>query len=113
MQPKSDNRPVRLPVPFVRLLGLALVSVALTAAACGDSGDDGGEGEYRGVCRSCDGDTPIGPNESQEACDAFGALFNCASVELSGSCANPDIADKATCDVDDCTSQPRCSAQID
>ena len=87
--------------------------MALSATGCGDSGDTGDDGEYRGVCRSCDGDTPIGPNESQEACEAFGALFDCARADLSGSCANPDIADKAECRVDDCTSQPDCAAEID
>ena len=56
---------------------------------------------------------PIGPNASREACRAFASLFGCGSSEFEGSCANPDLADKAVCEVEDCTSQPDCSAEID
>lgn len=79
----------------------------LAASACGESGTGMREG-LSGVCRSCVGDQPQGPNESQEACAAFAEDFGCESFMLTGSCSNSNLADKAACHVTACTTQPVC-----
>ena len=91
-----------LPPPFAPLL-IALLSTA----ACGADGEAPPPG-FEGACRSCVGDEPQGPNESEEACEAFAEEFGCETYELSGSCSNPDIANKAQCRVQGCETQPLC-----
>jgi len=95
-------------LPRIKVMILpATVLLALAVTSCGDSGGGTREG-LSGVCRSCIGDQPQGPNESQEACAAFGEEFGCEKFELSGSCSNSNLADKAACQVTACTAQPVC-----
>jgi len=94
------------------LLVLSLMGLAL--AGCGDSGDDGsntgGSGGSDGgfaSCSICVGAMPIGPNESDETCAAFGALFDCETATLQGECP-----DQGACVVTNCTSDPDCNAEL-
>ena len=85
---------------------LAPFSVVVVPAGCGDDG--GPPPGFEGVCRSCIGDQPVGPNESREACEAFAEEYGCQTASLSGSCSNPDLANKAVCRVQGCDTQPVC-----
>ncbi|MGB5813436.1 MAG: hypothetical protein WBG86_23070 [Polyangiales bacterium] len=90
----------------VALMGFSLVG-------CGDddggsnAGGSGGSGGEFASCRTCVGSMPIGPNESEATCAAFGELFGCTSTELVGEC--PDRGD---CVVSGCTSAPDCNATL-
>ena len=95
-----------------RVLRLVAALAVLAAMGCSDPGQAACEstGGFTAACRSCDGDIPIGPNSSAEACAAFGELNDCECATLTGSCSNPDLADKAVCLVSGCTRQASCPA---
>ena len=95
-----------------RVLRLVAALAVLAAMGCSDPGQAACEstGGFTAACRSCDGDIPIGPNSSAEACAAFGELNDCECASLTGSCSNPDLADKAVCLVSGCTRQASCPA---
>lgn len=89
---------------------VALTVVVFTLMSCSEAAPfvcQAGEG-FTGSCRSCDGDSPLGPNASLEDCMAFGALHACECASLTGSCSNPDLADKAVCLVTGCETRPVC-----
>ena len=90
-----------------RVLGLL---AALAAMGCSDPGQAAcvSTGGFTATCRSCDGDIPIGPNASAEACAAFGELNDCECATFTGSCSNADLSDKAVCLVTGCRRQASC-----
>jgi hypothetical protein len=101
------GRPTR---PFV----LVLCLMGLGFVGCGDATDDGSNtggsaGSDGGFasCSICVGSMPIGPNESDETCTAFGALFGCETSTLQGECP-----DQGACVVTNCTSDPDCNAEL-
>ena len=82
---------------------------ALAAMGCSDTqGACESTGGFTASCRSCDGDIPLGPNASAEACAAFGDLNDCECATFTGACSNQDLADKAVCLVTGCTRQASC-----
>jgi hypothetical protein len=94
--------------PIVSSDVLVAVAVAIVVAMGCGSDESAPPAGFEGACRSCIGDQPQGPNESQEACDAFAEEYGCQTAELSGSCSDPDLADKAECRVQGCETQPIC-----
>lgn len=103
---------MQVPMKLGRILEVATMCAMLAATGCSDPGQAACEstGGFTAACRSCDGDIPIGPNSSAEACAAFGELNDCECATLSGSCSNADLADKAVCLVSGCTRQASCPA---
>ena len=103
---------MQVPMKLGRILEVATMCAMLAAMGCSDPGQAACEstGGFTAACRSCDGDIPIGPNLSAEACAAFGELNDCECASLTGSCSNPDLADKAVCLVSGCTRQASCPA---
>ena len=92
-----------------RILELAALCAVLAGAGCSDTpGACESTGGFTASCRSCDGDIPLGPNASAEACAAFGDLNDCECATFTGSCSNQDLADKAVCLVTGCTRQASC-----
>ncbi len=85
------------------------LTLAISVGGLGCGSDDGTPPPgFEGSCRSCIGDRPQGPNETEEACEEFAEQFGCQTARLSGSCSNPDIANKAECRVQGCETQPFC-----
>jgi len=61
---------------------------ALAAMGCSDTqGACESTGGFTASCRSCDGDIPLGPNASAEACAAFGEFNDCECATFTGSCS--------------------------
>jgi hypothetical protein len=87
--------------------------LSLWLVGCGSNGGGsntggaGGSGDLFASCRLCVGSTPIGPNESEESCAAFGALYGCENTGLQGECP-----DEGACVVSACSSTPDCNAEL-
>lgn len=79
-------------------------------SGCGEDPIEELPAGFVGICRSCQGDEPQGPNESAEACAEFGAAYGCENTRLTGDCSNDEIPDKAVCFVSGCEMQPQCPA---
>lgn len=92
---------------LVSLMGFALVGCGDSESGGSNTGGTGGSGAEFASCRLCVGATPIGPNESEATCAAFGELFGCATTELVGVCP-----DEGSCMVSDCTSVPDCNTEL-
>ena len=98
----------------MKLTRTVLLLVALSVpgvcalSGCGGESSEGPPEGFLGLCRSCQGDEPQGPNESTDACAEFGAEYGCQNTRLTGDCSNEDIADKAVCTVSACAAQPAC-----
>jgi len=90
---------------------VSVLSLLLLGCGSDDGGSNnggaGGSNDGFASCSICVGSTPIGPNESEETCAAFGALFGCESIELQGECP-----DQGACIVSGCSSAPDCTAEL-
>ena len=93
---------------------MVLAVLSLLLVACGDDsgssntgGTGGAGGTLEAACGRCDfSSTPIGPNESEETCAAFGALFDCETAELQGECPG------RLCVVTNCSIKVDCQAEL-
>lgn len=89
---------------------LACIALLFSLGAIVGCSDDGPTEDFAADCGLCVDGVPVGPSASVESCSAWGAMFECGSVELAneGLCGDVLEPDEpiATCMVDDCPIEP-------